>query len=106
MDTNYFLTCSSPRNLLAFLNSSLIVWWINSEDTQLGTGGAWRHYKYNLEKLCVPAYNKDLDIFISKILSSRNYYDKESIDMINEKVFEIYNLDNEEIKFILSQHNQ
>ena len=106
LDTNYFLTCSSPRNLLAFLNSSLIVWWINSEDTQLGTGGAWRHYKYNLEKLCVPAYNKDLDIFISKILSSRNYYDKESIDMINEKVFEIYNLDNEEIKFILSQHNQ
>ena len=33
LDTNYFLTCSNPYNLLAFLNSSLIVWWINSEDT-------------------------------------------------------------------------
>ena len=44
LDTNYFLTCSDLISLLAFLNSNLIKWWINSEDTQLGDGGAWRHY--------------------------------------------------------------
>ena len=32
----------------------LITWWINSEDTPIGGGGAFRHYKYNLQKLCLP----------------------------------------------------
>lgn len=91
---------------MAFLNSALAVWWINSEDTQLGTGGAWRHYKYNLEKLCIPTFYEGLETHINKILSSRGFYDKESIKIINDKVFEIYKLDDDEIKFIQSQYNQ
>ena len=54
LDTNYFFAKDNPNELLAILNSKLITWWINSEDTQLGSGGAWRHYKYNLEKLHIP----------------------------------------------------
>ena len=106
LDTNYFLTCSNHLNLLAFLNSSLIVWWINSEDTQLGTGGAWRHYKYNLEKLWIPYSYKGFEDEINRILSSHYYNDTESIDIINKKVFELYNLDEEEIRFIQSQYIQ
>ena len=47
LDTNYFFTIKNEqRYLLAFLNSKLITYWINSEDTPIGNGGAYRHYKY------------------------------------------------------------
>ena len=100
LDTNYFMTSSVPLDLLAFLNSSLIVWWINSEDTQLGNGGAWRHYKYNLEKLCIPRNYKSLDKYVKKILNAKDSIDKENIEKINKTVYELYGLTKEEINFI------
>ncbi|MCL2744985.1 MAG: hypothetical protein FWE67_14160, partial [Planctomycetaceae bacterium] len=62
LDTNYFLTTEKNINyLLSLLNSKLVVYWINSEDTQIGGGGAYRHYKYNLEKLSVPKPTGDIE---------------------------------------------
>ena len=61
LDTNYFFTIKNEqRYLLAFLNSKLITYWINSEDTPIGNGGAYRHYKYNLEKLPIVKYLQQL----------------------------------------------
>lgn len=98
LDTNYFFAIDEPEELLAILNSKLITWWINSEDTQLGNGGAWRHYKYNLEKLHIP---QDTHLFKEEI---SNILKKSRIDesklSINEKVYALYKLSEKEIDFI------
>ena len=98
LDTNYFFAIDNPSELLAILNSKLITWWINSEDTQLGNGGAWRHYKYNLEKLHIPQNTNVFKEFIKNIL--HNISVKESILSIDRKVYALYNLTEQEIAFI------
>jgi len=95
LDTNYFLTTKKHiKYLLAILNSKLITQWINSEDTQIGGGGAFRHYKYNLEKLNIPKPKNDLEHQIEKLLQEKDY---QGIDKL---VYELYNLNTEEIEFI------
>ena len=98
LDTNYFFAIDNPSELLAILNSKLITWWINSEDTQLGNGGAWRHYKYNLEKLHIPQTNNSFTIEIRNILNHNLLTD--SISAIDQKVYSLYKLNEKEIEYI------
>lgn len=98
LDTNYFFAIDNPSELLAILNSKLITWWINSEDTQLGNGGAWRHYKYNLEKLHIPQTHNTFTIEISNILNHNSLID--SISAIDQKVYSLYKLSKKEINYI------
>ena len=98
LDTNYFFAIENPSELLAILNSKLITWWIKSEDTQLGSGGAWRHYKYNLEKLHVPKTCNMFGELIKNIMTGRML--SESISEINKKVYALYNLTKDEIMYI------
>lgn len=53
LDTNYFFATDNCY-ILGVLNSKLITWWINSEDTLI-QNQTYRHYKYNIEKLHVPS---------------------------------------------------
>ena len=97
LDTNYFFAIDAPHELLAILNSKLITWWINSEDTQLGSGGAWRHYKYNLEKLHIPytmgVFTQDIENILKEVSS-------DAVSSIDYKVYKLYNLSVEEIEYI------
>ena len=104
LDTNYFFAMYNPYELLAILNSKLITWWINSEDTQLGNGGAWRHYKYNLEKLHIPLTNDIFSSQITSILANEDVENKEK--MIDQMVYHLYKLSEEEIAFIESQQSR
>ena len=95
LDTNYFFSIEKKQiYLLAILNSKLITYWINSEDTPIGKGGAYRHYKYNLEKLPIIVLPTDIQDKLSNLLDTQNY---EEIDKI---IYELYNLTDEEISFI------
>jgi hypothetical protein len=97
LDTNYFLTTNNNiKYLLGILNSKLITYWINTEDTQIGNGGAYRHYKYNLEKLHIPMVDSKIERQIEKLLQHENY---QAIDCV---IYELYNLNMEEIEFISS----
>ena len=91
LDTNYFFAVENPYYLLIILNSKLITWWINSEDTQIGAGGAFRHYKYNLEKLCIPHEMKELE-------------DQNMLDFTNSSfdsiIYKHYGLSDDEADFI------
>ncbi len=95
LDTNYFFSIEKKQiYLLAILNSKLMTYWINSEDTPIGKGGAYRHYKYNLEKLPIIVLPTDIQDKLSNLLDTQNY---EEIDKI---IYELYNLTDEEISFI------
>lgn len=95
LDTNYFLTSNQhTKYLLAVLNSKLITYWINSEDTQIGSGGAYRHYKYNLEKLNIIKPIAKIEQKIEILLQCSDYC---AIDLL---VYELYGLDKDEIEFI------
>jgi len=103
LDTNYFFASNNTAYLLAILNSKLITWWINQEDTQLGSGGAYRHYKYNLEKLHIPNVDEKYDEYISNILKTYNIESNKTC--IDNLVFKTYHLTTEEIAFIESQQS-
>ena len=95
LDTNYFFSIDEPRYLLIVLNSKLITWWINSEDTPIGSGGAFRHYKYNLEKICIPKFMPNLQTLDLEDFSLKNEFDKQ--------IYLHYGLSEDEIKFIENQ---
>ena len=102
LDTNYFFSLGNPFFLLGILNSKLITWWINSEDTAIGSGGAYRHYKYNIEKLPIPNLKiKDIseltELVKNKLTSSNTETE------IDHKIYKLYGLNDEEIKFISLQ---
>ncbi len=97
LDTNYFFASSNPDYLHIVLNSKLITWWINSEDTPIGGGGAYRHYKYNLQRLCIPRHIDDLEH-----LDLKDYSDPANYDGI---VFKAYGLTDAEIAFIDNSFN-
>ena len=103
LDTNYFFASNNTSYLLAILNSKLITWWINQEDTLLGSGGAYRHYKYNLEKLHIPSMHENYNEAINNILKGYNVESNKTF--IDESVFETYHLTLEERAFIESQQS-
>ena len=101
LDTNYFFPTDNPEYFLALLNSKLITFWINSEDTKIGSGGAYRHYKYNIEKLCLPAFDSRLnDVFKQCITEICQHNDLSYADKIDKIVYDLYHLSKEEIAFI------
>ena len=99
LDTNYFFTTERPYYLLALLNSKLITYWINSEDTPIGNGGAYRHYKYNLEKLPLVKIKENTIKEFKMLIEQKRY---QEIDKI---VYNAYNINEEEVKYIEEQAN-
>ena len=95
LDTNYFFSTEDSW-FLGFLNSKLITYWINSEDTPIGNGGAYRHYKYNLEKLPIIEIDDLIKISIMELVKSKEY------NKIDQLLYKLYNLSEEEIIFIES----
>ena len=75
LDTNYFFAIDSPYYLQILLNSKIVTWWINTEDTPIGSGGAYRHYKYNLQKLPLPKVIPELNHFNLKEIDKESIYD-------------------------------
>lgn len=109
LDTNYFLVC--PNNvmlkyLIGVFNSSLFLFALSYKDTQLGDGGAWRHYKYNLEAMTVPIPNEDIENNIVElvdkiILAKKDNKDSSALeDEINKIVYSLYGLTDNEIRII------
>jgi adenine-specific DNA-methyltransferase len=98
LDTNYFFSADSPEYLLGILNSKLITYWINSEDTPIGSGGAYRHYKYNLERLPIPRNEKSVIVKLVKKLLDK--IDKNVLREIDLIVYSLYGLTEIEIDFI------
>ena len=102
LDTNYFFAIDAPSYLLGVLNSKLIKYWINGEDTPLGTG-AYRHYKYNIERICVPEVSTELVELVDNLLKElkNNSGNMTLIDKkIDNLVYQLYDLTPEEIEVI------
>ena len=103
LDTNYFFAIDEPYFLIGVLNSKLIKFWINSEDTQIGDGGAYRHYKYNLERLCVPqTITTEIETLVKHNLQNQSTIIENKID---NKVYALYQLTQAEIDYIEDRAN-
>ena len=106
LDTNYFFAIKSTKELLAILNSKLLYWWIAMEDTPIGGGGAYRHYKYNLEKISIPSLSRELvqelDSLVNQIIDrqKRGECTSDLENTINNHIYKIYNLSPSEIEYI------
>ena len=100
LDTNYFFSIETSIELLAILNSKLLYWWISKEDTPIGTGGAYRHYKYNLERIAIPYISEqiknNLNELIKQILNENKNIEQIQNE-INNLVYKLYNLTEQEI---------
>jgi hypothetical protein len=87
------------------LNSKLIIQYVNSIDTKVGTI-AYRHYKYNFEKITIPKVterqHKLFSYVVSMVIdgqnSGKNTQDLES--QIDLMVYKLYELDYAEAKLI------
>ncbi|ECV9665983.1 class I SAM-dependent DNA methyltransferase [Campylobacter jejuni] len=109
-DTNYFFSTSN-RYLLGILNSKPITYYLADIQTPLGNTGAFRNYKYNIEKLPIPKINSknqnivdELINLVDEILKAKeqdkNANTQELENKINFLVYKLYNLNEEEIKII------
>lgn len=105
LDTNYFFATQSSMELLAILNSKLLHWWISKEDTPIGTGGAYRHYKYNLERISIPSISQEVKRRLQELVilietpNKKNDLERYEAE-VNHIVYNIYLLTDEEIKEI------
>ena len=112
LDTNYFLVCDNEnilKYLIGIFNSKLFLFALSYKDTPLGDGGAWRHYKYNLEEMTIPEVDKkrakEIEGLVEKIIENK----KEGIDTEEEEseidriVYGLYDLSEEEIKIVESK---
>ena len=109
MDTNYFLVCDNEeilKYLIGVFNSKLFLFALSYKDTQLGDGGAWRHYKYNLEEMTIPEVDKKTEKEIINLVEKVIEGKKKGIDTrefeeeIDKIVYGLYNLNENEIKII------
>ena len=77
----------------------------------MGDGGAWRHYKYNLEEMTIPEVDKKTEIkivgLVDKVIEGKknNIDTRELEEEIDKIVYELYDLSNEEIKIIEGESN-
>jgi hypothetical protein len=109
LDTNYFTT-SLQKWQLGVLNSKFIINYINGLDTLVGSM-AYRHYKYNFEKIPFPIITprnesivKQIESLVEKIITSKqrnpnadtSQWEKE----IDRLVYKLYDLTKEEIEII------
>ena len=109
LDTNYFLVCDNEsilKYLIAIFNSKLFLFALSYKDTPLGDGGAWRHYKYNLEEMTIPEVDKKTEIkienLVDKVIEGKknNVDTKELEEEIDRVVYKLYNLNENEISII------
>ncbi len=109
-DTNYFFSTSN-RYLLGILNSKPITYYLADIQTPLGNTGAFRNYKYNIEKLPIPKINSKNQKIADELVNSvdeilkakeqdKNANTQELEDKINSLVYKLYNLTEDEIKII------
>ena len=69
LDTNYFAVFNNNNHsnyIIGLLNSNLIIDWINSNDTAIGTM-VYRHYKYNFENIPIPPITSSNQSIVTKI---------------------------------------
>lgn len=99
LDTNYFLVGENIKYLLGLFNSRLFTWIINTSDTPIGNGGAYRHYRYNIESIHIPLFYCQLEEVVDIMLCGKKSEEK-AVDKI---VYDLYGLNDDEIKFIESQ---
>jgi len=115
LDTNYFTT-SLKKWQFGILNSKLIIPYINSLDTLVGTI-AYRHYKYNFEKIPVPEIAPatepivhQIESLVDKILSAKKenpQADTSNLEKeIDRMVYKLYDLTEEEIKIVEGVSNE
>ena len=109
LDTNYFLVCDNEeilKYLIGIFNSKLFLFALSYKDTQLGDGGAWRHYKYNLEEMTIPEVDKKTEKEIVNLVEKVIEGKKKGIDTreleweIDKIVYGLYNISDEEIRLI------
>ncbi|HEB9354687.1 TPA: class I SAM-dependent DNA methyltransferase [Campylobacter coli] len=109
-DTNYFFSTSN-RYLLGILNSKPITYYLADIQTPLGNTGAFRNYKYNIEKLPIPKINSKNQKIADELVNSvdeilkakeqdKNANTQELENKINSLVYKLYNLTEDEIKII------
>ncbi len=109
LDTNYFTT-SLERWQIGVLNSKLIISFINSLDTLVGTI-AYRHYKYNFQNIPIPPVTSSnqpivsqIESLVDAILSAKK--DNPAADtaaleqQIDCLVYRLYDLTEEEIRIV------
>lgn len=108
--TCYFLTHDNYKYLLAFLNSKIIVYYMQNISSCLGDG-AFRWIRQYVEKLPIPKINSknqktadELVTLVDEILKAKeqdkNADTKIQEDKINTLVYKLYNLTEDEIKII------
>ena len=100
LDTNYFFATERPELLLAILNSKIITQLINQKDTPIGEGGAYRHYKYNLETIPVitdPGNKMEQIIKLLKDIQDKPQNQTE----LDNIICDLYHLTEEEKLFVL-----
>jgi len=108
LDTNYFAVFTSDsvnKYILGILNSSLIVYWINSNDTAVGDF-VYRHYKYNFEQIPIPKLSESEQLpfvrLVEQILALKEQgKDTTALEaQIDLLVYKLYDLTYEEVKVI------
>jgi len=109
LDTNYFMTCKSiimQKYIIGIINSWIFIYGLEFKDTRLGDGGAWRHYKYNIEEMKIPvptdAQEKEIVALVDTILSNKaqqldTSHEESQIDTL---VYHMYGLTKTEIEII------
>ena len=109
LDTNYFTT-SLTKWQLGILNSKLIINYINGLDTYVGSI-AYRHYKYNFEKIPLPPITSSnqpivakIEALVDKILAAKKQNPqtdtKQWEEEIDRLVYDLYGLTEEEIRIV------
>ena len=106
---DYFINAPSPMlvpgdyYLLAIMNSIVADWYIR----QLGVtrnGGYFEYKPMFVEQLPIPQIDESLkDIYRSKAMEAEQNNTPEILDEINSMVFKLYNLSDEEIKYLKNQ---
>ena len=101
--TTFLMTGNNLKFLLAILNSKLGEWSFNQIGTRTGMGtNRWK--KYTLESLVVktptPEEKTQIEILVTKIIHEPS---KENITALDNAIYQLYQLTDEEISFIEAQ---
>src|SRR5574344_1141272 len=91
-DSMHFITGNNLFYLSAILNSKTIQWLLSLVIGEAAGGNAGN--ADNIWNLCIPKPLSNTDKIYSELLSDKKYYE------INSRIYELYDLSDEEIKFI------
>ena len=100
--TTFFMTGNHLKYLLCFFNSSLSEYYFAKYGTTTGVG-TLRWKKYLIELLPIPAISKETESKFDALLDNligNNSADEHIISEINNAVYNLYDFDENEIKFM------